>query len=162
MIYMDLWPDFNISEPATNNAIEILREQACLLEKKTNKKVKAIFSTISRYTPEVENVVEKTRQALINNCQHLEAELQDKIDANKLYSFTNYKFEIYNDTYRFRVFVLENRMMFPIFIQPDEGIATELGYGNQVTIYSNDDLPKIISNIFSSQKLQNIIYKMKS
>ena len=90
----------------------------------------------------------------------IEAELEGKKDFNNLYNFTEYKFEIFNDTYRFRVFVLKYRIVFPIEIEVDEGIKDELKLSSTELINSDDELKEIVSTVFSSDKLQMIIRRM--
>lgn len=90
----------------------------------------------------------------------LDDELTGKTDANELYNFQPYKFEIYNEQYRFRVFVLRNRMMFPIQLDVDEGIRSELHLPTDIKIQSNSDLSEVVSDIFASHKLGTIVAQM--
>ena len=87
---VDLWPDFLTNEIETNNAVDILREQARLLEKKTNKKVKATFSKVL-YSTSYEGlailgkaVASMTAQAGSEIFEDELAEKQDMNDLNKL------------------------------------------------------------------------------
>lgn len=160
---VDLWPDFLTNEIETNNAVDILREQARLLEKKTNKKVKATISKVL-YSTSYEGlailgkaVASMTAQA---GSEIFEDELAEKQDMNDLYRVTNYKFEIFNSSYRFRVFTLHNRTFFPIHITLDEGIKNELGFAGDISIDSDNSLKEVVSSIFSTLKMRTIISKM--
>lgn len=157
----DLWGDLSIEETKfdESKAIELLREQARLLDKKTNGKVKATFSkidykktavdligTISSFMPQTEEILEK--------------DLEGKVNINEIYNYTKYKFELYNDTYRFRAFILYFRPIFPLEIEVDEGIKEELKLEAKETINNDEDLKSIITSVFSSNKLQLIIKKL--
>lgn len=163
----DLWPDFSCVEIEENKSINILRTQARLLEKKTSGKVKATFSKI-QYKIDNQPNSGRLAEALISMTSVVgekKVEIQDdelagKTDVNELYNFQPYKFEIYNEQYRFRVFVLRNRMMFPIQLDVDEGIRSELNLPVDIKIQSNSHLTEIVSNIFASHKLGTIVSQM--
>ena len=155
----DLWPDFEQFDCTIedNNAIEILREQARNLSKKTNGKIKATFSKIKR---PYSNIVDAV-QAISGQMSMEEEELKGKKDANQLYIFVDYKFEIYNETYKFRVFTLKYRPIYPLEIEIDEGIKKECGFWDtRQEVKNDDDLIEIITSIFSSKKLQTIIRRV--
>lgn len=156
----DLWPDFSNSPVEKNDAIEILREQARLLEKKTDKKVKATFSKIEykNGAEQLGRIVQHISASI--SSEVLEDELAEKKDANELYRIVNYKFEIYNSTYRFRVFTLHYKEFYPFYITIDEGIQNELAFASDICIDNNASLKELISSIFSSQKLRTIISRM--
>ena len=160
---VDLWPDFLADEVETNDSVEILREQARLLEKKTNKKVKATFSKVL-YSSDLQqfDTVGKAiaRLTAQTGGEVLEEELSGKKDVNDLYKIINYKFEIFNASYRFRVFTLHNQIFFPIYITLDEGIKDELHFSDDICIESNAELKEIVSSVFSTQKIKTIISKM--
>ena len=154
----DLWPDFNKFniEIEDNHALEILKEQAKLLSQKTNGKIKATFTKINYLETSL-----KTLQSVIDCVEVNEGETKGKKDANDLYTFVNYKFEIYNSTYKFRVFTLKYRPIYPIKIEVDEGIREEFSwFGSTEDIKNDDDLKETIASIFSSSKLQTIINRV--
>lgn len=156
----DLWPDFLSSIVEKNDAIEILREQARLLEKKTDKKVKATFSKIEykNGTEQLGRFVQHISESI--SSEVLEDELNGKKDANDLYRIINYKFEIFNAHYRFRVFTLHYKEFYPFYMTLDEGIKNELAYVSDICIDSNQSLNEILTAIFTSQKMRTIISRM--
>ncbi|WP_019680598.1 hypothetical protein [Ruminococcus flavefaciens] len=158
----DLWGNIDLEDNGVSdsNAIEILREQARLLDKKTNGIIKATFSKIDykKTTPEI---ISQTLLALSETKEEIvESELEGKKDLNSIYSFVKYKFEIFNDTYRFRIFILNYRPVFPIEIDVDEGIKDELNLSSTHRINSDDELRELVTAIFSSTKVQMIIKRM--
>lgn len=160
----DLWPNFSFEEMEENKAVDILREQARALEKKTNKKVNATFSKIE-YKENANAITSQIGKMIASisspeRDEILDEELKEKRDVNEFYKTTKYKFEIYNDTYRFRVFVLYNRMVFPINLDVDEGIKSELQDDISAEIKSNAELQNLLASIFSSQKLRTVITQM--
>ena len=161
----DLWPeiDFDDEIKEESNAIPLLREQARLLEKKTQGKIKATFSKVE-YMPGVTSALSVFANAIVASQpkkeEIIEAELQGKQDINTTFSFTHYKFEIYTNDYRFRIFSLKNRPVFPIEIYIDEGICEELNLQFKEEISSNNELEDIIGNIFNSKKVRLILSKL--
>lgn len=157
---IDLWPDFLETEVELNNSVDILREQARLLEKKTDRRVRATFSLVQYASNAETDTIPAAISHRGSSEEILEPILSSKSDANTLYSPSRYKFEIYNFAYRFRVFTLDNTAFFPVRIILDEGIAKELGKGTHNIIQCNQDLIDLITAVFKSRKLRNIIAKM--
>lgn len=158
----DLWGNIQLEEEkfSDSKAIEILREQARLLDKKTNGMIKATFSKVE-YKKSTSEVIGQTLLSFAGTKEEIvESELEGKEDLNRIYTYTKYKFEIFNDTYRFRVFILEYRPVFPIEIEVDEGIRDELKLSTIEKINSDDELKELVSSIFSSNKVQMIINRM--
>jgi hypothetical protein len=160
----DLWPDFESSAIETNNSIDILRSQAREISKKTEQAVKATFSKLEyKQGPLAATVAVQQIIGALGSTTYeelLDQELQGKKDANKFYSVTKYKFEIYNDEYRFRLFVLENREIFPICLVVDDGICEEIRYKNRSNIMSNEELEDVLQEIFCSSKVRSIVTRM--
>ena len=163
----DLWPDFNdIEQEEKNNAIHIIREQARALGKKLNNKIKATFSKVSysKTTTGFEtalNVMATITAATKPNMQEvLEEDLQGKTNLADLLTNEKYKFEIYNNSYRFRLFVYNYTLLYPNSILIDENIAKELGKNMNITIESNQELSNLLQDIFSSQRVRKIIGMM--
>lgn len=160
----DLWSDLDLNsqDNEESNAVTLLREQARLLGKKTGGKVKATFSKVefandpTALLNGIANVLSSVQ--LVN--EELEAELQGKQDLNTIFGFTSYKFEIYTDKYRFRLFALKNRLIFPIEIYIDEGICEEFHYGRMIEIKSNAHLEEVVTNVFGSKKVKIILSKL--
>ena len=162
----DLWGELDIEKKeqglSDSRAIDILREQARLLENKTNGSVKATFSKIN-YKLSAPEILGRSLISLTGGGtkeEILETELSGKKDLNEIYIFQKYKFEIFNDTYRFRVFILNYRPVFPLELEPDEGIKDELKLSTTVRINSDEELSNLVSSIFSSNKLKMIISRM--
>ena len=159
----DLWPDLELFKEKIpeNHAIEILREQARVLYKKTNGKIKATFSKID-YSVSATEILGGALSAFASGDKKeiVEEEMKGKKDANEFYNFNNYKFEIYNETYKFRIFILKYRSIYPIQIEIDEGIRKEKGLNSPTNIQSDDELIEIVSSVFSSSKLQMIIKRI--
>lgn len=157
----DLWPEIQSIECEENKAIAILREQARAIEKKTNGAIKGTFCKIT-YKKNGLTEIGKAISAITgsNNLIEEDDQLKDKTDVNTLYQLEKYKFEIYSSTYRFRVFTLENRSLFPIFIQIDEGICSELNFHPKEEVNSNNELENLVSSVFHSYKLKTILSRM--
>ena len=162
----DLWPDFsNGSKSEESQAVELLRAQAKTLSQKTEGKVKASFSKVN-YKSVPLTSIQKIAAILPTGRvleEEVDEELQNKKDFNDLYQPTKYKFEIYNTTYRFRVFTLSNSMFFPISFEIDEGFLEEIsmfGNKNPIEVSNNAELEDLVKNVFSSKKVRTIVSRM--
>ncbi len=149
-----------------NRAVDILQEQARLIGKKSNGIIKGSFAKIE-YTQNLEGakkalstIADVMSAMQITETEVVDEELKTKADINDLYQYVSYRFEIYNDTYRFRVFTLKNREVFPIELLVDEGIGKELKLSNPIKIESNSQLEETFTTIFYSVKLKQIMTKM--
>lgn len=149
-----------------NRAVEILQEQARLIGKKSNGIIKGSFAKIE-YTNNIQGA-QKALSTLadalsamqISQTEVMDEELKSKTDINNLYQYVSYRFEIYNDTYKFRILTLKNREVFPIELLVDEGIEKELKLTNPIKIESNSQLKEVFTSIFCSMKLKQIMTKM--
>ncbi|MBO5569382.1 MAG: hypothetical protein J6A79_10695 [Clostridia bacterium] len=159
----DLWPEIQPKTIEENNSVGILREQAKIISKKTEGKIKGTFSKVT-YKKNGLTELSRAMSALPLSGNLVEEdddkELKGKTDANKLYDLERYKFEIYSDKYRFRIFTLDNRSVFPVYINIDEGICEELEFDRREEIASNRELEDMVSSVFNSKKLQTIISRM--
>lgn len=157
----DLWPDFD-GMAQGNNSIEILRAQAKALSKKTNGKVKATFSKVDYNYGLYSGAYEvlnglASAMSVYSQKELLEEELANKTDVNTLLSQSEYKFEIYNDKFRFRVFKVIYSKLYPIDLIIDKGIATELSFEPTISIGDDSQLKKLLEKIFFSRKIVSIV-----
>lgn len=159
-----LWPEFEEQVIEQNDAIGILRAQARAIKNQTGGIVNATFSKMS-YKPGPTNALKALGQAMSSMSapvyeEVLDKELADKKDVNTLYKKVKYKFELYNDDYRFRLFVLNYSEMFPISLEVDEGVLEDIQYKNNSPIANNKELKEALTDIFSSNKVRTVITKM--
>lgn len=154
----DLWPESFESERFACNAVELLTEQAAILKDKTGGIVQAALLPIQ---PADRTVVTLMAELVTATDREGRDELSGKTDINTVFELKKYKFELYSDTYHFRVFTLYNRAQFPIDIVLDEGIAEELGQKEtRIAIDNNEELMSLVANIFSCRKVSQIISHM--
>lgn len=160
----NLWPSFNEEQIEINEAVKILREQARYIQNDTKSKIRATFSKVSYKKSGPLYAVEQVGQVMLTMPpayeEVLEEELQGKENVNNLFATTKYKFELFNDEYRFRLFVLNNRELFPVTLEVDGGILEDISYQNKGEIGSNDDLKSILREIFSSPKVRRVVSRM--
>lgn len=167
MEIIDLWGD--VLDKA-NNAEEILpfiKEQANLLGEKTKRKVLAKFEKIKyKYKGNSSGVTTMlaTISASISAIHGLtdeKVEIDDNENlenASKLFQTADYKFEIYNEHYKFRLFTLKFRSTYPIEIDVEYGILEEKS--TKLTIKTKEELEDKLTEIFNSAKVKFIINKM--
>lgn len=147
-----------------NRALDILREQAKLISSKTYGAVKGSFSKVE-YTRLNNGLT--TAATILGNAskmvagERIEVEsLPELKDFNTKYEKNDYRFEIYNEEYKFRLFLLSYSEEFPIYILADEGIRDEINLPKIKKIEKNDELEFVISDIFASNKVRTVISRM--
>ena len=162
----DLWPDFDmIEQTEANNALKILREQSRALAKKMGNKVKATFSKI-QYTETLSgltsalSVVASLNAAKVKREEVLEEDLTGKTNISDVLKEQYYKFEIYNEKYRFRLFTYTYTPIYPNKMFLDENIAKEIDEKQEVSVENDQELIDLLRSIFSSQRVARIIRMM--
>ena len=159
-----LWPDFEELVIEQNNSLQILKTQARAIKSKTNGIVSATFSKMNYKLGSANKLISAGQMlsALVSPAYEevLDKELADKVDVNDLYKKADYKFELYNSEYRFRLFVLYYTELYPISLEVDEGILEDVPYKNGAPISSNEELESVLREIFSSKKVRSVVGKM--
>ena len=161
----DLWGEVSLDEREENRAIDILKEQAALIAKKTDNYVKGTFYKIGTKLSGASIGLEVFKDVLKSNIgasdySDCEVDLGEKEDYNINYRKELYSFEIYNDEYRFRIFNLSYSKEYPIEIIPDEGVGKDIFRNEPIKINDNDALENIVQDIFGSKKVRLVISRM--
>ena len=165
----DLWPDFDVvkqDENEENNALKILREQARILGKKSGNKVKATFSKIhyrevsSGFSSALTAMAAITAASQTKTEEVLEDDLTGKTNISDVLREQLYKFEIYNEKYRFRLFVYTYSPIYPNKISIDENIAKDIETSRETYIESDRELIDLLTSVYSSQRVKRIIRMM--
>jgi len=158
----DFWPNFNELTPDVNNSLIIIKDHADALPQRTNYKVKALFSK-TQYkkvsTGTKANLLSGLSDAFVEYrvVEVQNSELENKRDANTLFSDEEYKFVVYNDFYRFTVFKLRYNIVYPVTIDLDDDIAKELSWDSSVQINNDAELKALMKTVVNSRKLKAII-----
>jgi len=162
---VDLWPDFNESNSTVekNDCLNIINQQVGFIEEKTNHVVKASFVKVEmastlRLLKGVADAVISRECDIITESD--DESLSNHKDINDMFSQSRFRFFIYNSDYKFRVFDLLYSEEFPVSISMDEGISNQLGLSVTIEIKKNSELENILRSIFSSLKMEKIIYRM--
>lgn len=172
MKYDNLWTissDYEELNP-TDNIYEIMKQQGQYLKEITNGKIFGKFSKIKKVNSlsAIDAVLTafSTKEVLQN---HDSNALED---ANELYSDQKYGFEIYNTTYKFRVFEMIISPVYPAHIIIDEGVTANIEDeivsfsdkgkdANHYIINSDEELLGCLRLIFSSKKVKFLLYKLQ-
>lgn len=163
---LDLWGNIKENQDSPSEILQIISNQAELLGEKTNGKVKADFSKVQySYKPAALD----TLRVLCNTVSSLPTFYKDKpvkvdkfsnlTNANSLYVEDDYCFNIYNEKYRYRLFTLHYKPIYPLQIEVEYGILEDKLVNKE--IQSKNDLINILSDIFKSDKVTYIINEMK-
>mgnify|MGYP000967494892 CR=1 FL=1 len=158
----DYWPNFEELVPDMNHSLDILRQHAESLPLKTKGKVMAVFSQVMQ-----ERVLVNSNRNLLGGLANqfasyktieiLDNELKDKQDVNKLFTNVEYKFDIYNESYRFRVLKLKYNIVYPITVEIDDDIAQELNKDVSIQLSNDLELKELLKSILNSKKLISVI-----
>lgn len=98
----------------------------------------------------------------VSNQEVLEDELKGKENISDELQEQQYKFEIYNSVYRYRLFVYVYSKIYPNRILLDENIAKDIGKNTTISIEGDQRLNEILGLIFSSKHVARIIKLMMS
>lgn len=165
---LDLWGNVAETNGSADSVLLLIQEQATLLETKTNGKVKADFSRVrhqyktKKVSSQLAETVLRTVSALSSVMPQQEVievdERKHLKDASRFYECGEYKFEIYSEKYKFRVFTLEYKSVFPLKLEIEFGIIEDKVVFKNVN--SIDELKGLLVSIFTSNKVRFIIQKM--
>ena len=162
---LDLWGNVLDNSNNAEAVIDLLKEQASLLETKTNGKVKARCVKIE-YTYSGSNIdTIKNLTGLVSALSPLMSKttkqevVDDTLeDAKCFYKQDDYKFEIFNEKFKYRVFTLKFRSVFPLTILLEPGILD--GENNDIKIMGQQDMEKILRKILMSEKIRFVIQQL--
>lgn len=167
---LDLWGNVTANKGSADSVLSLIQEQAGLLETKTNGKVKADFSRVHYEYKTKQNYL-SSMASLLSSVSQLVGPLaettgemvevderQDLEDASHFYQRGKYKFEIYNDKYKFRIFILDYQSVFPIKLEVEYGVLEDKVVTNNVK--SIDELTSLLRSVLASNKVRFIIQKM--
>ena len=166
---LDLWGNVTANRGSASSVLLLMQEQANLLETKTDGKVKADFSLIHyqyktkrNYAAALQSVLDTVRvlSPLTEPAREIveEDERQDLEDASHFYEQGKYKFEIYSNKYKFRLFTLEYQSVFPLTLEIEYGILEDKVTTKEIN--SIEALSSLLGSIFKSNKVRFIIQKM--
>lgn len=172
MEYKNLWdiPATNTEMNSTDNIFTIMKAQCTYLKDGTQNKVSGKFCKIKKINP-----LSTMAHVLSSIAPHEVLQNDDTAnlkDANELYKNQKYGFEIYNTTYKFRIFEMLIEPTYPIHMIIDEGVVSNIEndilhcaekgtYENCYLIDSDNTLLECLKLIFSCKKVKFILYKMQ-
>lgn len=169
MAYENLWdvPSVDILGDSTENVMVIMKQQAQYLKEDTNGKVMGKFSRIKNIMVNIAGLAATLSSEITDD-----NEINNLSDANNLYKSQKYGFEIYNQTYKFRIFEMSLSPLYPISVMIDEGVledtqeslsnCIEKGSTNTAFIIRSDnELLECLKIVFSSKKVKYILYKLQ-
>ena len=159
----DLWGELKQTCYEENRTLDILKEQAELIKKKTDGLITGSCAKIEYTTIKPSGMMTaiKTISEVAGGvCKEIETD--DKSDFNVFYNKSTYRFEISNDTYRFRIFTYDYSIEFPNVLNADEGICSELKIEHSVVIDSNQKIISLLSKILTCKKVSLVISRMIS
>lgn len=136
MAYDNFWridADSHDALKCTENIYKIMNEQCDYLFKDTQGRVFAIFGEIKVDGSLI--AMARAMSSMVKGVSGLtglketvaEVSTKELIDANSMYFDKSYGFEVCTEKYRFRLFELRMKPVYPIEIIVDEGICTNIG-----------------------------------
>lgn len=169
-----------LSQPqqkSTGDIVPYFNEQAKLLSKASDGKVKGFFSQTSDVnrtlspTLEALGAMSKVLQDVASASAVNQTPKVDLLNANDLYKKNSYCFEIRSDRYRFRVFTIEFDPSYPAVMAVDRGVCNDLAriYDRykfeeaescDITIKDDEDLDRVFNQLLKSEKLVYICNRL--
>ena len=154
-----------LSQPqqkSTGDIVPYFNEQAKLLSKASDGKIKGIFSQTSDInitlspTLEALSAMSKVFQDVASASALDQTPKVDLLNADDLYKKNSYCFEIRSDRYRFRVFTIEFDPSYPAVMSIDRGVCNDLEKIHDrykfkesepcnVTILDDEDLDRVFN-----------------
>lgn len=162
-----------LSQPqhrSTEKIVPYFNEQAKLLSKASDGKVKGFFSQTSDVnrtlspTLEALGAMSKVLQDVAPASAVNQTPKVDLLNANDLYKKNSYCFEIRSDRYRFRLFTIEFDPSYPAVMTIDRGVCSDLAkiydrykfeeaVSCNITIRDDEDLDRVFNQLLKSEKL---------
>ena len=172
--YNNLWeiPNSNEKPDLTDSIKDIMKQQSEYLKDTTNNKVFGKFARIKK-TDLFPGLTAGALaiSSMLSSKETFSNETDNLKDANILYTEDRYGYEIYNSTYRFRMFEMNITPIYPIQIIIDEGImddiSKEISYNlergdsqNHIILNNDNDLIDCLKLMFTSKKVKYLIYRL--
>lgn len=168
-ITQNLWNiNDEIGSASADNVKNILSEQAEYLGNSTKGKVYGRFDIIKTLPNFAISLKSISMPQIVNDLDYNGN--TDMKDANELYRPANYAFEIYNSTYKFRVFNIVINPLYPVSISLDEDILSELKFklglyidktdSRKVLVNNDNELISVLQIVFNCKKVQFIINRL--
>jgi len=167
------WDDIFASEPkdTTQNVASIMAEYCESIEKETNGVVRARYEELE-LAKRPANGLASFRMALDSSEEVYQVNALPQKDVNRLYDSATYVFDIYNETYQFRLCELAYGARYPVEITMDEGIEEELrsrlsteyrrgDQGGAYIVANDDELEDCFLLMFTSQKARYILGQLR-
>lgn len=159
----NLWEDSREDDyVTTENIKKICHAQINNLKKNTGDKIKGTFARVNNPYA----AMTKVAKTLASSEKLEDSESSAVKDANDLYDDPVYGFEIFNQTYRFRIFDIRLAPVYPVKIHLDEGVQNDIEdeiyeYKNQDRIYgysanNDDEFIEILKAALNSKKVKYI------
>lgn len=148
----------------TDNVVGLMGKCARSLGDKTHGKVRARFIKVKAL------VGAQALADLLKTSPQLSSN-DELSDANGLYSDKRYAFDIVNDTYRFRLLVMDLKPVYPIKLTFDEGVFEEMrksslesrrcaNEASSLSVVSDDALMATFSEAISTKKVRYLLQKL--
>ena len=161
----------------TDSIYEIMKQQSQLLREMTKNRVFAIFDEIKSSGGMM--TLAKTMSDSLSGISSIyqtsecigDLDTDGLLDADDLYAEKKYGFEIYTEEYKFRLFSIIMKPIYPIMLQLDEGINYEIKNAlkaklihlekeNEYKIENDEMFCDSLQDILQSKKVRYIIKKL--
>lgn len=161
----------NLELLTTDSIFEIMKEQSDYLSRKTENRVSAVFEEVPQGTMETNMLRMVGSIASVTSLFGAIEESSKKIDANELYRVSEYEFALYTDVYKFRIFRLLIKPIYPIVLILDEGINEEissyikslcksLDKPNEYSLENEVEFSNVLKKVLQCRKVQYIVREL--
>ena len=165
----------------TDNIITIMEEQCRFLSEATQNKVSAVFDVVDKKNELIESILKPILDVTASKCGTFpvlqdketvgEISIDDRFDASGMFYRKHYAFELYTNTYRYRLFDLILTPSYPIEITIDNGISNDIYEkvikfkkpnmkNNSMIINSESEFRIVLKHILQNRRVKYIVNQM--
>lgn len=177
----NLWGTNFFSEElveSTDNIRTIMDKQSKYLSDFTQEKVFAIFDVMNKSGAPI-TFMETLKNAIkgVDNLSVVQESVENfssegLIDATDIYSEKTYVFEIYTDSYRYRLFTMEMPPVYPVTMMIEEGVfghirsklirmGVHLDKNNSAVINDEETFTNVLGLVLQDKKVRYIVSELK-
>ena len=158
-------------EHSTSNIAEIMQEYCDSIEKSSGGTVRARYDELRMATSVAGGTLFNAASVLLPHEEFYQANALSQRNINELYEPNTHVFDIFNDTYQFRLCDLTYGSMYPAEIEMDEGVQDEISEAlnsefelREPCFYilnSDDDLRSCFRLMVMSRKVRSILLQLR-
>ncbi len=159
----NLWPDLNDRIVKIDEIKNFLNKQCDFLNRQYANSINAKFEEMIFYQSSFSSLAQtmsKFAQIASSSFEVKNDSDSEKQDINEIVSKNKFVFTITNKKYKFNMFYLSTDQYFPITLEMDYDIATNLGCEKEIKLFDLENFKNEFQKIINTNKVKTVLYKM--